>query len=193
MYIDGILAQDYGTPYSISFYSKNYNLNFGETINMSEEEKEAIRIKRHAILLDKEAYGTDSENFKTDEILLNYIDKLEKENEELKKNNSKLILGKFREVADKNSYIKDMYISIDEIKQLVGYEENEDVSKDDIISLIKLMWEEFNRLEDIEDFMATQCISKKKIREKIKELEEKDETSPTHIYGYGIKFLKELL
>jgi hypothetical protein len=40
IYIDGILAQDYGTPYSKSFYNKNYNLKIGETINMNEEEKQ---------------------------------------------------------------------------------------------------------------------------------------------------------
>ena len=36
VFIDNIPAQDYGTPYSRSFYSKNYNLKFGETINMNE-------------------------------------------------------------------------------------------------------------------------------------------------------------
>jgi hypothetical protein len=55
------------------------------------------------------------------------------------------------------------------------------------------MWEEFNRLEDIEDYMETQCISKKRIKAKIKELEEKDKASSSNVYGYGIKFLKELL
>ena len=36
VFIDNIPAQDYGTPYSKSFYNKNYNLKIGETINMSE-------------------------------------------------------------------------------------------------------------------------------------------------------------
>lgn len=86
MYIDGILAQDYGTPYSISFYSKNYNLKAGETINMSEEEKEAIEKAKSQIeevhnLNELSVFMTDSTTLKT---LLNYIDKLQKENEELK-------------------------------------------------------------------------------------------------------------
>ena len=62
------------------------------------------------------------------------------------------------------------YISKNKIKQLVGYEENEYVSIDEIISLLKTMWEEFNRLEDIEDKMFTKYISKDIIRDKIKEL-----------------------
>jgi hypothetical protein len=50
IYIDGILAQDYGTPYSKSFYNKNYNLKIGETINMNEEE--------YTILLTDKQYRT---------------------------------------------------------------------------------------------------------------------------------------
>lgn len=122
--------------------------------------------------------------------------KLQKENEMLKSENNS-----YAEIVERD------YIDKDEIKQLIGYEGNEDISKGEIIAELKTMWEEFNRLEDIEDkmweefnrlediedFTATQCISKKKIKAKIKELEEKDESSPTRIYGYGIKFLKELL
>lgn len=54
---------------------------------MSEEEKEAIESKRHQILLRKELYGEDSKIYKTDEIILNYIEKLQKENTELKEKN----------------------------------------------------------------------------------------------------------
>ena len=38
--IGNIPIQDYGTPFSRSCYSENYNLKFGETINMREEEIE---------------------------------------------------------------------------------------------------------------------------------------------------------
>jgi hypothetical protein len=171
---------------------------------MSEEEKDIIKemIKERQEEINRvEDYvntGLEEEELQALQNALNYIDKLEKENAELKEDNN---------VLCEMAFIKPMpllyttpaftsteeFISIDEIKQLVGYEENEDVSKDDIISLIKLMWEEFNRLEDIEDYMETQCISKKRIKAKIKELEEKDKASSSNVYGYGIKFLKELL
>jgi hypothetical protein len=62
-------------------------------------------------------------------------------------------------------------ISKDKIKVKLGYEENEEVTEEQILSIIETMWEEFNRLEDLEDKMVTQYISKDKIREKIKELE----------------------
>lgn len=57
---------------------------------MTEEEKKAIETKRHKIVLDKELYGEDSKNYKTDEIILNYIEKLQKENTELKEENEEL-------------------------------------------------------------------------------------------------------
>ncbi|MBR2744930.1 MAG: hypothetical protein IKE01_06540 [Clostridia bacterium] len=47
------------------------------------------------------------------------IKKFKKEMEQEKEKNKKLIEGNFREVADKNSYIKDMYISKDKIKPFV--------------------------------------------------------------------------
>lgn len=43
------------------------------------------------------------------------IEKINKEKEK----NKKLIEGKFREVADKNSYIKDNYVSKDKIRELL--------------------------------------------------------------------------
>lgn len=45
---------------------------------MNEEEKRAIENKKFVILIDKQTYGEDNENFKTDEILLDLIDKLQK-------------------------------------------------------------------------------------------------------------------
>ena len=47
------------------------------------------------------------------------IDRLQKELEQEKEKNKKLIAGKFREIADKNSYIKDMYVSKDKIKEQI--------------------------------------------------------------------------
>ena len=81
-------------------------------------------------------------------LIFTYITNLEKENAELKEDNSKLILGKFREVADKNSYIKDMYISKEKIKEVLG---NKDMPDEMILTYIETLVSENARLEDIED------------------------------------------
>lgn len=56
------------------------------------------------------------------------IENLIKGYRELEEENKKIIQGKFREVADKNSYIKDMYIpkskikeKIEEVNKSLGY------------------------------------------------------------------------
>ena len=118
----------------------------------------------------KENIELKKENEDMREELQMYVDtpisKLKEENKKLKRENEALeiIHETYKEVVDNGNYI-----SKDKIKQLVGYEENEDVSKDDIILLLKTMWEEFNRLEDIEDKMFTKYISKDVIRKFIKE------------------------
>lgn len=137
---------------------------------MSEEEKQAYKYLEQAMFEEE-----TTERYVN--ILLNLIDKLQKENEELTNKLSKTQcdnrqLESELEKANKQmdlDYVDNNFISKDEIKQLVGYEENEDVSKDVIISLLKTMWEEFNRLENIEDKMLTKCVNKDIIRNFIKE------------------------
>ena len=136
------------------------------------------------------------------EYLLYKVDKLQKENEDMREELQMYVDTPINKLIAKNKqlkeelekankqldldYVDNNFISKDEIKQLIGYEENEDVSKDERISLLRTMWEEFNRLENLEDFMATQCISKKKIRNKIKEVAEEPQ-----IYVDTEKFDKE--
>ena len=55
---------------------------------MSEEE--VIKRLKQTIQLDKEVFGQNSKNFEIEEILLNYIKKLQQENEELKEDNKVL-------------------------------------------------------------------------------------------------------
>ena len=85
------------------------------------------------------------------------------------------------------------YIAIDELKQKFGYDEDMVVSKETIFEMIDNMWDEFNRLEDLEDKMDTQYISKDKIKAKIKELEEKMLNDYDLKYHYQKQVLQELL
>lgn len=122
---------------------------------------------------------------------MNEKDKLEKENEGLelqldKSVDEQLEREKYTHELEKKiekyakqidlEYVEENFIDIEAIKKLLGYEKEEEVAIDTIISLLKTIIEECDRLEDIEDWCATQCISKNKIREKIKELENIRET-----------------
>lgn len=91
--IDNIPIQDYATPYSRSCYVENYNQFFGKTIigkeiTMSEEEKEAIEYWKNYMNILHWNTQLASEHYM--KILLNLIDKLQEENEELKKDNKML-------------------------------------------------------------------------------------------------------
>lgn len=106
---------------------------------MSEEEKKAIEYMKE---FQKDLYGASSKNLMASylDTIFNLIDKQQKEIEELKfdigicdkdldslneriyqlkQDNKKLVLGKFREVADKNEYIKSEYISKDKIREKI--------------------------------------------------------------------------
>lgn len=175
---------------------------------MSEEEKEAIKELEEEIHnpveVPEDKFNTFILfNIKSAKTVVNYIDKLQKENDSLKEENSKLIFGKFREVANKNSYVSYRYISIDEIKEIIGYGKDEEVTKETIMSLLETMWEENNRLEDIEDrkveveyknvFNKGVISVKDKIRNEIKELENILEKRKTIDIIEEINRLEELL
>ena len=90
---------------------------------MSEEEKEAI-MKNLIIISNWSDKIVDDETLDNVSKLLDIVlmfqtenVKQEKEIKELKDINQKIILGKFREVANKNNYIKDNYISKDKIRK----------------------------------------------------------------------------
>ena len=132
------------------------------------KENRELKEQRKELNLENQALY-ESIKLEDSEYLAKKYQRLKEENKKLKRENEALeiIHETYKEVVDNGNYI-----SKDEIKQIIGYEENEDVSKDEIISLLKTMWEEFNRLEDIEDKMFTKYISKDIIRNKIKEVAE---------------------
>ena len=129
--------------------------------------------------------------FKDFEILLNYIDKLQKENEELKQDNYNLDREnqlKFDKIIKENEDMREelqMYVDTDVMKL---QEENKDLKKE-IDNLIK---ENHKHIDYIASMKKKQ---EDKIRTKIKELEEME------VYGvlfetavnFAIKVLKELL
>lgn len=164
--------------------------NLGTILNYIEKLQIQVKESEKALVRERE--------FKNKE-----IDKLQKENDSLKEENSKLIFGKFREVANKNSYVSYRYISIDEIKEIIGYGKDEEVTKETIMSLLETMWEENNRLEDIEDrkveveyknvFNKGVISVKDKIRNEIKELENILEKRKTIDIIEEINRLEELL
>lgn len=89
---------------------------------MSEEKKELEHIKKRAEFVTKNIMGTNI--FTTYDVhcvntLIEIIEKQQKQIEQEKEKNKLLIQGKFREVADKNSYIKDMYIAKYKIKEKI--------------------------------------------------------------------------
>lgn len=144
------------------------NKKYIDTLNATEKIMNGQERTKDKLL--KENVELQKENEDMREELQMYVDtpisKLKEENKKLKRENEALdiIHETYKEVIDNGDFF-----SKDEIKQIIGYEENEDVSKDEIISLLKTMWEEFNRLEDIEDKMFTKYISKDIIRNFIKE------------------------
>lgn len=111
---------------------------------MSEEEKKAIdyfkeKIKNKLPLyeetyIDGKPYRRNILQLETNfteeqankaETLLNLIEKQQEELNKEKEKNKLLIQGKFREVADKNSYIKDNYIHKDKIREKIEDEQKE--------------------------------------------------------------------
>lgn len=119
------------------------------------------------------------------ETLLDTIHKQEKEIEELKK--PKYIMNFETGSVTK---IDNDFISKDKALKALGYEENSEAynrmdSEEKVISLIRLVNAECNRLEDIEDKKVEVAVNfieekrdkywQKKIRDKIKELEKEKE------------------
>lgn len=91
VYIDGIPIQDYGTPQSRTHYSKNFNLNIGDTNKVSEEEIKAIKyLEDNALVRVNENGEIVATGNAYKMVVLNLIDKLQKENEELKIDNKAL-------------------------------------------------------------------------------------------------------
>ena len=195
---------------------------------MTRDEQEAINTLRNYV---KDFEYEGKYPYLVDSIICidNLIDKQQKENEELKdiylrvakcqekKGNiefAEYLLAQISAVPtfvtmNKEEIKADIpklnhdYISKDKIKKILNYEENENPTEEVLLITINTMWEEFNRLEDIEDKMILTCISKDKIRDKIKELEE-DREKVRNIYEpsdddgefiqtYQILVLKELL
>lgn len=107
---------------------------------MNEEEKEAIEyLSMYAG--DEENRVYEGECTYNIEILLNYIHKLQKENEELEKQRDKLFIKDFE-------FLKENYISKDKIKEALG---DKNIPNEMILTYIETLVSENNRLEDIED------------------------------------------
>ena len=172
---------------------------------MSEEEKKAIKWLKELYDIEKDfnsSKGKEESNIiKT---LLNLIDKQQKEIEQLANGirvlgtnpdiTTEEIIKEFTEKPITEEYMKKFessYISKDEVLKALGYKENDEeykriYNKDELIlSLIRTINEECDRLEDIEDQKTMLEIHnienqrdkywQDKIRDKIKELEKEKE------------------
>ena len=140
--------------------------------NLSEEEiiKECKRIIFEYGCIRQDTEG-EKEDLQTLEGLLNLYNKEKEKNKELdreaqgyleelagdetsisilyqkeKEKNKLLIEGKFREVADKNSYIKDNYVSKDEIKEEIKELENMKVDGEVFTTAVNFAKKEFQEL-----------------------------------------------
>ena len=92
--------------------------------------------------------------------------------------------------------LKENYIHKDKIKEILGIEE--DISKDKILSLIETIFEECERLEDVEDKkvqVEVQNIERKRDKywkDKIKRILKKYEKTNVEDYQTIIRFYKDL-
>lgn len=135
---------------------------------MNEEEREAIEFIKDLIAWDvKQDLCPNKEECKNLEIILNLIEKLQKENEELKESNRKLYeIG--QEMCKQDKYTSENYIPIQKVK--------------DKIEEIKNIANELS--QEIEKELKSEDICREYIRDKRREL---------GLANRDIKLLQELL
>lgn len=110
---------------------------------MSEEEKEdTMRILEYTDISRIEL--AENVDLRTYQLAVNNLLDLYKQEKE---KNKKLIQGRFREVADKNAYIKDMYISKDKIKEKL---QNYIISYNDIESNFETTAQQYDTLKELD-------------------------------------------
>ena len=195
---------------------------------MTEEEKKAINLLNSEILDNEKLFKEvgsykffNKDKVNAVKVILNLIDKYQKEIDQLANGirvlgtnpdiTTEEIIKEFTEKPISEEYMKEFesgYISKDKVLKALGYEENSEAynrmdSEEKVISLIRLVNAECDRLEDIEDkkvILETHNIEnmrdkywQKKINDKIKEIEEHINFENTEMEDYAIAVLKELL
>ena len=146
---------------------------------MSDEEKKAQDYFKRRIANKKTAYTSIYFKIEKLETILNLIEKQQKEIKELKQ------FKKQVEEIESTNFIKyKNYISKDKIKTILGIENEQNDSEEIILSLLKTLVDENNRLENIEDKKVQLEYEKVfnkgvksveyKIKAKIKEIEKEE-------------------
>jgi hypothetical protein len=170
-----------------------------EEQSMSEEEKKAIESAKEYVE-NEEVLSISTFDIKR---LLNLIEKQQKEIEELKK--PKYIMNiETSEITQ----ISNDFISKDKVLKALGYEEGSQAyksmdSEEKVISLIRLVNAECNRLEDIEDkkvMLEEHNIEnmrdkywQKKIRDKIKELDDLNSKFSQRVINSKERYFTEMI
>lgn len=147
---------------------------------MSKEEKEAIDyLKKLDIMFI--ASGLKKRTRQAIKIILNLIDKLQKDNYKLDREN---------QLRFENNI--ELQKGNEQLELLLDKSVDEQLEREKYTHELEKKIEKYAKQIDLE-YVEENFISKDKIRGKIKELKVKREKSGSSIYGYGIYFLEELL